>query len=176
MPNLNVNETGGFEELPTPTRMRRPQRKGGGGVSPVVLIFALLALAGVAAYLLNEAGIVHLWGEKKPERVAGQFPPPLPGEEVPAADTEVTPPPEITALSGPFVFQVSSWQSMGKAQQEVNKLKIAGLNAFLEEFTTGGITWHRVRVGYYATAREARQAAEQYEFNWEGGYFVARIR
>ncbi len=187
MPNLNVNDTGGFKELPATPRPRRPRNpRGGGGISPVVIILAVIVLAGVVGYLLNTLGIVHLWGEKKPPQVSQELLPPVPVEEPAVVDAQAAPPPEITevpaakppepaAMRGPYAFQVSSWQSMSKAQEEVDGLRRAGFNSFVEEITMNGVTWYRVRVGYYSTASEAKQAAEEFALNWESGYYVAKI-
>ncbi|MFQ5798757.1 MAG: SPOR domain-containing protein, partial [Bacteroidota bacterium] len=166
---------------------RRPHNpRRGCGISPVVTIVAVIVLLGVAGYLLNTFGILHLWGEKRPAQVTQELPPPVPVEEPAVVDMQAAPPPEIAevpaakppepaAMRGPYAFQVSSWQSMSKAQEEVDGLSRAGFNSFVEEITMNGVTWYRVRVGYYSTASEAKQAAEEFALNWESGYYVAKI-
>lgn len=194
MPNLNIKEPGGFEELPATPKPSKPQRERGGGISPVIIIVGVVVLLAVGVYLLNTFGIVHLWGEKKPAQVTQELPPPVPAEEQPAvADTYAAPPPQVSEPpaetqptarrrpqpsegAGTYAYQVSSWQTMSKAQQEADELKNAGFNAFVDEVTKDGITWYRVRIGYYGTAAEAKQAADEFALNWESGYYVARVK
>ncbi|MEE9289116.1 MAG: SPOR domain-containing protein [Bacteroidota bacterium] len=111
---------------------------------------------------------------------------------------EVTKPPEITELSevtepaqveepparrprsptgaGDYAFQVSSWRTMGKAQEEASRLKSAGFDSFVDQATTDAATSYRVLIGTYGTASEAKQAAEEFAPNWEGGYYVIKIK
>lgn len=201
MPNLNESEE--FRELPATPGPTKPQRQRGGGVSPVIIIVALIVMVGGGAFLLNTLGIVHLWGEKRPPESTQELPPPVPAEEPDVVDTQaggspditeppsVTEPPEITEPpkitepparrprpptgEGAYAFQVSSWQTMGKAQEEASKLKSAGFNSFVDQTMTAGATSYRVLIGSYGTASEAKQAAEEFAPNWEGGYYVIKI-
>jgi cell division septation protein DedD len=68
------------------------------------------------------------------------------------------PPPSGT---GRFTVQVSSWTNKEKAEAEASRLSTAGFSAFVENAMVGGETWHRVRVGRYASSQEAQEAASQ---------------
>ena len=186
MPNLN--EPVGFEELPATPKPRNPQRKRG-GMSPVVIIVAVILLVGGGAFLLNLVGVIHLWGEKTPPKASQALPPPVPVEEPAVVDTQIVEPPEITkplpkekplpllvSVTGPYVYQVSSWKTMSKADKEAKDLKSAGLNAYVDEITMDGSTSYRVRVGYFSTASEAKRAAEELGLNWESGYHVVKVK
>lgn len=208
MPNLNESE--GFRELPATPGPTRPQRQRGGGISPVIIILAVIIMVGFGAFLLNSFGIVHLWGEKRPAEATQELPPPVPAEEPAVVDAqaggapEITEPPETTELpeiteppvvaepaqveepparrprpptgAGAYAFQVSSWRTMGKAQEEASRLKSAGFNSFVDQTTTNGATSYRVLIGTYGTASQAKQAAEEFAPNWEGGYYVIKIK
>lgn len=56
-----------------------------------------------------------------------------------------------------YNVQVSSWKNKEKAEQEVNRLRGLGLNAFIFEayLPQKGGTWYRVRVGNFKTKEEA---------------------
>jgi len=71
--------------------------------------------------------------------------------------------------------QVSSWNSKAKADEEAARLNGAGLSAFVESSEVGGETWFRVRVGHYATIKEAREAAAQLSRMVEDGAWVTRV-
>ena len=77
--------------------------------------------------------------------------------------------------SGNYTVQISSWASKGKADEEVSKLTAAGYTAFVEDATVGGTTWYRVRVGHYATMKEAKEAASQLSKISEEGAWVAKV-
>ncbi len=58
-----------------------------------------------------------------------------------------------------YSVQVSSWRNKAKAEQEVQRLKKLGLNAFLFEayLPQKGGTWYRVRVGNFKSKEEAEE-------------------
>jgi len=192
MPNLNVKEPEGFRELPATPKPARPQRKSG-GMSPVVILVGVVVIVGIGVVLLNMVGIIHLWGEE-PAQTTQSLPPPLPEEQAAVVDTASVLPPKIEQPavvkkqepaptkritpegSGSYAYQVSSWKSMSKAEMEAEELKTAGFNAFVDEVTEDGVSWYRVRVGYYSTAAEAKKAAEEYALNWESGFYVTKVK
>jgi OOP family OmpA-OmpF porin len=57
-----------------------------------------------------------------------------------------------------FVVQVSSWKGEGKANEQVEKLKSQGHNAFIVEAYVPQKqgTWYRVRVGFFNSLEEAK--------------------
>ncbi len=98
----------------------------------------------------------------------------------PAATTPSAKPKRVLAPpptgSGDFSIQVSSWTNKAKAEEEASKLSAAGFSAFVEEAAVGGETWHRVRVGRYASAQEAQEAASQVQKVVENVVWVAKGR
>jgi cell division protein FtsN len=62
-----------------------------------------------------------------------------------------------------------------KANQEAQRLTTAGFDAFVEDAMVLGERWYRVRVGHYATEREATTAAGQLQQMLENGIWVARV-
>ncbi len=97
--------------------------------------------------------------------------PPKPAERI--APAPVIPP---TTGAGEFTVQVSSWLTMSKANEEVSRLSSAGLSAFVSKATVAGETRYRVRVGRYATRKEAENAAAQLQTMLENGIWVDRER
>jgi cell division septation protein DedD len=95
-----------------------------------------------------------------------QTPTPVPVEK---------PKPSIPTGTGPFTVQVSSWQSRSKADEEVNRLRGASLDAFVEEGTVAGERWYRVRIGRYGSRQDAGQAATRFGQILENGAWVARV-
>jgi hypothetical protein len=83
-----------------------------------------------------------------------------------------SPPP--SSGTGTYTVQVSSWTSKGMAEQEASRLTAAGMNAFVEDAVIAGENWYRVRVGRYATSREAKEAADQLAKSLDGNIWVAR--
>ncbi len=80
-----------------------------------------------------------------------------------------------TSGSGNYTVQVSSWNTRGKADEEAARLTTAGYTAFVEEGSVAGETWYRVRVGHYATAREAQEAATQLSKLSDDGAWVTKV-
>ena len=72
-------------------------------------------------------------------------------------------------------MQVSSWMTPAKADQEVRRLTSAGYDAFVEDHTVSGEKWYRVRVGRYATEKEAASAASRLQQMLENGIWVAKV-
>ena len=53
-----------------------------------------------------------------------------------------------------YSFQVSSWKNKFKAENEVQKLTMQHHNAFISEGKVKGITWYRVRIGFFNSLEE----------------------
>ena len=117
---------------------------------------------------------------------AGAAPPtPIPSTSTPAPSASrathrresapaqtFTPPP---SGSGNFTVQVSSWTSKDMADREASRLSGAGMNAFVEDAVIAGENWYRVRVGRYASSKDAKDAADQLAKSMEGQIWVARV-
>jgi hypothetical protein len=195
MPRLNLKEERAETQpvAPEPGRGEAPPptlREIGGprrGLSPwlqvalAILLFALIAVG------LNYFGVIRLWEGKPPAVVETMEEPEVtqPQEE-PLVEVTPTPtpvpvekPPVVVppaGAGGDYTVQVSSWMTQGKASEEAAKLTAGGFNAFVEEAVVQGETWHRVRIGHYATQKEAATAASQLEQMLEDGFWVTRVR
>ena len=77
--------------------------------------------------------------------------------------------------SGNFTVQVSSWSSKDMAEKEASRLNTAGMSAFVEDAVIAGENWYRVRVGRYASSKEAKEAADQLAKSMEGQIWVAKV-
>jgi cell division septation protein DedD len=92
--------------------------------------------------------------------------PPSPGpptESAPAPPSQPSPAPSsakspLPPAGGKFVLQVGAYRDSAKAHALVEKLKAQGLPAYMEPAARG---LYRVRVGPYATRREAEDAISQ---------------
>ncbi len=105
---------------------------------------------------------------------------PVPAVSEPALTPErrVRPAPSASlppSGTGEFTVQVSSWASKGKAEKEVGRLSNSGFSAFVEDGVVGGETWHRVRVGRYATQKEAQEAVAKLQPVTETDLWVTRV-
>lgn len=62
-----------------------------------------------------------------------------------------------------FCVQVSSWRDKTKAENEVNRLKAKGFNAFIQNANLPELEglWYRVRIGYFNSLEEARSNKEK---------------
>lgn len=200
MPKLNLKEEEErepvLEETAPPATLRDIGGETRGGMSPVLLVALGIVILGALTFALNYFGVIHLWGKKAPTVVTTlpepeRFPPPVeaepPVEPTPTPTPTPTPepvkprpvePPRVEippSGTGDFTVQVSSWITMGKANEEAARLKAGGLDAFVQEGMVGGERWYRVRVGRYATQREAAEAAKRLQAMLENGIWVARI-
>jgi cell division protein FtsN len=88
-----------------------------------------------------------------------------------APSRKFTPPP---SGSGNFTVQVSSWTSKDMAEKEASRLSSAGMSAFVEDAVIAGENWYRVRVGRYASSKEAKEAADQLAKSVDGQIWVAK--
>ncbi|WP_376695597.1 SPOR domain-containing protein [Wenzhouxiangella sp. EGI_FJ10305] len=59
------------------------------------------------------------------------------------------------ASQGPYVLQVGSFRSGEDAESQRAKVTLLGLEARVQSVTVDDVTWHRVRVGPFDSAREA---------------------
>jgi cell division septation protein DedD len=200
----SLEEESGAPEsgAPMPPTLRDVGGEGGGKMSPVLLVVLVILVLGLGIFALNYFNVIHLWG-KKPAAVAEstipepsipepEVTPPTGGEgEQPAAAVpEVTAPkPEPAAPAkkpqpvrvappsgtGDYTVQVSSWAKRSTADNEVGRLSAAGFSAFVEEGMVAGQTWYRVRVGRYASEKEAAQAVKSMQPGMETDLWVARV-
>lgn len=199
MPRLNLRdesleEESGVPESETPVPPTLREVDGGGRMSPILLVILLILVVGLGVFALNHFGVIHLWGKKAPAVAESTIPEPaIPEpqpEQAPAEPTpEVAPPPEAAKPApevkpapappptgtGAYTVQVSSWASQAKADAEAARLAAAGFSAFVEEGVVGGQTWHRVRIGRYASEKEAAEAVRTMQPGMESDLWVARV-
>mgnify|MGYP002148257409 CR=1 FL=1 len=71
----------------------------------------------------------------------------------PAADAQAA-----TNATQRYMLQAGSFRAGPDAEEMKAKLALLGLRAGVVAVTIDGTTWHRVRVGPYATARELDEA------------------
>jgi septal ring-binding cell division protein DamX len=72
MPDLNLIDEGGFEDVPeapaAPPAKKSVKGGGGGGGKTILLVVLCLVLVGGVVFFLNQRGIIKLWG-KKPQPI-----------------------------------------------------------------------------------------------------------
>ena len=109
-------------------------------------------------------------GETKPAAKAAAAPAMKETAAKPAeaakAETEKKPAKSMKALkarasSKPWAINVSSFITSSEAQAFTKKLKASGYKAYVSKFAKDDMTWHRVRVGFYRTQAEAKQAGKK---------------
>lgn len=97
-------------------------------------------------------------------------------DSVVSSDSIVSPDPVAPSNTGAYTIQVSAWQSAWKARREAERWKQLGFDAFVVQSPpdNDGRVWHRVRVGRFRTAGEAKKVAEGMLDLLEGGYRIER--
>jgi cell division septation protein DedD len=69
MPDLNLIDDGGFDEAPVPAappaKKKISSSRGGGGGTKIIIILLVLLLLGGGVFILNQRGVIKLWGKKK---------------------------------------------------------------------------------------------------------------
>lgn len=109
-------------------------------------------------------------GETKPAIKAAAVPAmketaPKPAEAA-KAETEKKPVKSRKALkaqvsSKPWAVNISSFITSNEAQAFRKRLKASGYKAYVSKFEKDDMTWYRVRVGFYRTQAEAKQAGKK---------------
>lgn len=135
--------------------------------------------------------------ETTPEAVPEPTPEPTPAptpEPTPAPTPEpptpkpVDPRPGTSAVSGAagelpgppstkagFTIQLAAYERFDEARALIDSTRKAGLSSFYQSATVDGRTWHRVRVGWYATRPEAEAAVASIEPHSPFPPYVARF-
>ncbi len=211
MPDLNLkdeeefsNEHENYEKKPRKPRFHKGGR-GGGNTDKILIIATIVILLVLGAVMLNQFGVINLWGTGD-SQVTVALPPleeevvePIPEPREPtltptpevrepeAEDPQPEEPPTAPARereapqevrpsgTGQYSVQVSSWRSQQNAEQQAQRLRDAGKDAFVSSGTVNGTTWYRVRIGRYQTIEEAERAAENFQLVLEAGWVVVRI-
>jgi cell division septation protein DedD len=206
MPDLNLKDEDEFaEQGDEEQRTLRPSRyqrgRGDGLIKLLPIAIILLIILGIV--MLNQFGVIHLWGSKGTPVVVDL--PPLEDEAVqtipevrepvlapidsPAVEEVVPTQPapaqrpvteqafntSLPAGTGQYTVQVSAWRTRERAEAQVARIRAAGKPAFMDETLIGGTTWYRVRIGRYATREEAVRDAESFQLLLETGWWVDTI-
>lgn len=87
----------------------------------------------------------------------------VPDEEISAQADAATDPGVDAAVD--YMLQAGSFQSAGDADALKAKLALLGVMAGVQQVEVNGNTWHRVRVGPLANAREADRIRRQLQDN-----------
>ena len=75
-----------------------------------------------------------------------------------AAGTPAAAPPDAAAAGARYVLQAGSYPEAKAAEEVKAKLALLGFVARVQPVTVNGKTWHRVRVGPYASASDVETA------------------
>jgi cell division septation protein DedD len=196
----NLDSTGG-EELTVPAEEEEAPKKKSGALTAVIVIFLILIIGGGGVFLLNRLGVIKLWGKKAaPEVTQMQEPTPVEQQAVGATDTAqvsmvVTPPlaetkkpaqpakqmpvsaaaPKLGDMMGEYTVQVSAWRDKETADEMVRRLVDAGYPAFVEERGYKDGTWYTVRVGKYATRKDAQLAVANFAEEIRSNHWIDRV-
>jgi cell division septation protein DedD len=195
----NLDSAGG-EELTVHEEAETPKKKSG-ALTVILVIFLIIVIGGGGAFLLNRLGVIKLWGKKAaPEVTEMQQPMPVEQPAVTPSDTAqvsmvVTPPlgetkkpsqpakqmpvsapaPKLGEMQGGYTVQVSAWRDKETADEMVRRLADAGYPAFVEERPYKDGTWYTVRVGKYATRKEAQLAVENFAEELKSNHWIDRV-
>jgi flagellar basal body-associated protein FliL len=79
-------------------------------------------------------------------------------------------------MKGEYTVQVSAWRDKGIAEEMVKRLGEAGYPAFVEDRAYKGGTWFTVRVGRYASRKEAESAIQNFGEELKSNYWIDRVK
>lgn len=159
-------------------------------VLPVLIATVLLVLVGCGKKEKEPEGEV-VPEEKAPvEEVApvdtgvvGEeegFPPAIVPEETLKTVEEVKPYTEVPTYSRGtgFTVQVSAWRSRGNAEQDAQRFREQGYEAYVQRafITEKGEVWYRVRIGSFSTISRAEAFAQELTELLEAGFWVDNFR
>jgi cell division septation protein DedD len=79
-------------------------------------------------------------------------------------------------MKGEFTVQVSAWREKGTAEEMVKRLGEAGYPAYVEDKAYNGGTWYTVRVGHYASRKEAESAVQNFGEELKTNYWIDKVK
>jgi cell division septation protein DedD len=79
-------------------------------------------------------------------------------------------------MKGEFTVQVSAWRDKGTADEMVRRLGEAGYPAFVEDREYKGGAWFTVRIGRYASRKEAESAVQNFAEELKTNYWIDKVR
>jgi len=111
-------------------------------------------------------------GEEKHATKAPAKPAPKPAaKEMPAPAAA-----NVGDMKGEFTVQVSAWRDKEIAGEMVKRLGEAGYPAFVEDRAYKGGTWYTVRIGHYASRKEAESAVQNFGEELKTNYWIDRVK
>jgi septal ring-binding cell division protein DamX len=79
-------------------------------------------------------------------------------------------------MKGEYTVQVSAWRDKGIADEMVKRLGEAGYPAFVEDRAYKGGTWYTVRIGRYASRKEAASAIQNFAEELKTNYWIDKVK
>jgi cell division septation protein DedD len=92
-------------------------------------------------------------------------------KEMPAPATA-----NVGDMKGEYTVQVSAWRDKAIAQEMVKRLGEAGYPAFVEDREYKGGTWYTVRVGHYASRKEAESAVQNFGDELKSNFWIDKVK
>lgn len=83
---------------------------------------------------------------------------------------------KLGEMKGEFTIQVSAWRDKEIAHEIVKRLEDAGYPAFQEERAYKDGTWFTVRVGRYASRKDAQMAVQNFAEELRTSYWIDRTQ
>jgi septal ring-binding cell division protein DamX len=83
---------------------------------------------------------------------------------------------KLADMKGEYTVQVSAWRDKEIAQEIVKRLEDAGYPAFVEDRQYSGGLWYTVRVGRYASRKEAQSAVQNFAEELKSNYWIDKAK
>jgi hypothetical protein len=111
-------------------------------------------------------------GEKATAKTGGKDQPQQPVKEMPAPALSG----KLQEMKGEYTIQVSAWRDKEIAQEIVRRLEDAGYPAFAEDRAYKDGTWFTVRVGRYASRKDAEMAVQSFAEELKSSYWIDKAK
>ncbi len=82
----------------------------------------------------------------------------------------------LQEMKGEYTIQVSAWRDKEIAGEIAKRLADAGYPAFVEDRELKGGAWFTVRVGRYASRKDAEQAVQNFAEELRSNYWIDKAR
>ena len=83
---------------------------------------------------------------------------------------------KLQEMKGEYTIQVSAWRDKEIAQEIVKRLEEAGYPAFAEDRAYKDGTWYTVRVGRYASRKDAEMAVQSFAEELRSSYWIDKAK
>jgi cell division septation protein DedD len=111
----------------------------------------------------GEKGVTQKATKEKPQQPVKEMPAPAPSGK-------------LLEMKGEYTIQVSAWRDKEMAEEIVKRLGNAGYPAFQEERAYKNGTWYTVRVGRYASRKDAEMAVQSFAEEIKTNYWVDKAK